>query len=144
MVGSGRVDEAGRLLIVDRLSQVAVKKGVHVQLMNRPGGRSGDAEDDTDGGRFDNRAECLVVVDAVLLRKTTDYPPGFMTSKRAISTILVLKDPLACDDIGTRRSRYEALGAIGHERLVFFGHRRPPIWVGQGGTRVGGQRRSQG
>ena len=86
MVGSGWVDEAGWLLTVDRLVQMAVKKGVlHVQLMDRPGARSGDAEDDPDGGRFDNRAERLVVVDAVPLRKTTNDPPGLMASQGAVS-----------------------------------------------------------
>ena len=68
VVGSRRVDEARRLLNVDRLVQMAVKKGVlHIQLMYRPGTRGGDAEDDPDGGRLDNRTERLVVVDAVLL-----------------------------------------------------------------------------
>jgi hypothetical protein len=65
MIRGGRVDEAGRLLTEDSLVQVAVEKGVlHVQLMDRPGARSGDAEDDSDGGQLDNRAERLVVVDA--------------------------------------------------------------------------------
>ena len=74
VVRSGWVDEAGRLLTVDRLVQMAVKKGVlHVQLMDRPGARSGDAEDDPDGGRFDNRAEGLVVVDALALGEASDY-----------------------------------------------------------------------
>ena len=68
MVWGSRVDEAVRLLAVDRLVQMAVKKGVlHVQLMYRPGARSGDAEDDADGSQFDDRTERLVVVDAVLL-----------------------------------------------------------------------------
>jgi len=68
MIRCSGVDEAGRLLAVDRLVQMAVKKGVlHIQLMYRPGARSGDAEDDADGSRFDDRTERLVVVDAVLL-----------------------------------------------------------------------------
>jgi len=47
---------------------MAVKKGVlHIQLMYRPGMRGGDAEDDPDGGRLDNRTERLVIVDVVLL-----------------------------------------------------------------------------
>jgi hypothetical protein len=47
---------------------MAVEEGVlHIQLMDRLGTRGGDAEDDPDGGRFDNRTERLVVVDAVLL-----------------------------------------------------------------------------
>ena len=68
MVGGSCVDEAGWLLAADRLVQMAVKKGVlHVQLMYWQGARSGNAEDDADGSRFDDRTERLVVVDAVLL-----------------------------------------------------------------------------
>jgi len=123
---------------------MAVKKGVlHVQLMYRPGARGGDAEDDPDGGRFDNRTERLVVVDAVPLREATNNPSGFMTSQRAVSIILVLEDPLAGDDVGTRRSRNKTPGAIVHERLVFFGHGRAPIRIGERGARVARQRRSQ-
>ena len=81
MIGGGRVDEAGRLLTVDGLIQVVVEKGVlHVQLMDRPGARSGDAEDDSDGRRLDNRAERLVVVDVVPLGEPTNDPLGFMAS----------------------------------------------------------------
>ena len=123
---------------------MAVKKGVlHVQLMYRPGARGGDAEDDPDGGRFDNRTERLVVVDAVPLREPMNDPSGFMTSQRAVSIILVLEDPLAGDDVGTRRSRNKTPGAIVHKRLVFFGHRRAPISIGERGTGVAWQRRSQ-
>jgi len=144
VVRSGWVDEAGRLLTVDCLVQMAVKKGVlHVQLMDRPGARSGDAEDDPDGGRFDNRAERLVVVDAVPLRKATNDPPGLMASQGAVSTILVLEDPLAGDDVGTRRARNETPGAIVNERLVFFSHRRAPICIGERGAGVAWQRRRQ-
>jgi hypothetical protein len=68
VVGGGRVDEVGRLLTVDGLVQVAMEKGVlHVQLMDRPGAKSGDAEDDPDGGRLDSWTERLVVVDAMPL-----------------------------------------------------------------------------
>jgi hypothetical protein len=81
VVGSRQVNETGWLLRVDRLVQVTVKKRVlHVQLMDRPGARGGDAEDDPDGGRFDDRAESLIVVDAVTLREATNDPSGFMTS----------------------------------------------------------------
>ena len=105
MVGGSRVDEAVRLLAVDRLVQMAVKKGVlHVQLMDRPGARSGDAEDDPDGGRFDNRAERLVVVDAVLLGEAADDLACLVASESAIGVVLLLEDPLARYDVGTRRT----------------------------------------
>jgi hypothetical protein len=81
MIEGGRVDEAGRLLTVDGLVQVAMEKGVlHVQPMDRLGARSSDAEDDSDGRWIDNRAKCLVVVDAVPLGEPTNDPPGFMAS----------------------------------------------------------------
>jgi len=68
MVGSCWVDKAGRLLTVDRLVQMAVEEGVlHVQLMDGPGTRGGDAEDGADRRRFDNRVERLVVVDVSLV-----------------------------------------------------------------------------
>ena len=57
--------------------------------------------------------------------------------------IIVLEDPLAGDDVGSRRSRNETPGAIVHERLIFFSHRRTPIRIGERGARVAWQRRSQ-
>ena len=104
---------------------------------------SGDAEDDPDGGRLDNRAERFVVDDAVPLREPTNDPSGFMSSQRAVSVILVLEDPLAGDDVDARRSRNETPGAIVHEHLVFFSHGRAPICIGECGTCVAWQRRSQ-
>jgi hypothetical protein len=106
VVGSRQVNEPGWLLTVNHLVQMTVKKRVlHVQLMDRPGTRDGDAEDDPNGGRFDDRAKSLIVVDTVTLREATNYPSGFMTSQRTVRVELVLEDPLAGDDIGTRRSR---------------------------------------
>jgi len=144
VVGSRRVDEARRLLNVDHLVQMAVKKGIlHIQLMYRLGKRGGDTEDDPDGGRLDNRTEHLVVVNAVLLGEPTNDPSGFVTSQRAVSIILMLEDPLATDDIGMRWSRYETPGAIVHEHLVFFSHSCVPIWMSERGAGVAWQRRSR-
>ena len=109
MIGGGRVDEAGRLLAVDRLLEVAVKKSVlHVQLADGPRTRGGDAEDSPDGRVFDHRAERLVVVDAVLLRETPQHPACLVTSKSAIEWYLCLKihfpeTTLAPGGRGTRR-----------------------------------------
>jgi hypothetical protein len=80
-VGTHRVDEAGGLLTVDRLVQVIVKKGIlHVQLVDRPLTRGGDAEDDLNGGRLDDGAECLVVVDAVAWGEASNDPASLVTS----------------------------------------------------------------
>ena len=87
-----------------------------------------------DGGRFDNRAERLVVIDVVLLRKTTNDPPCFVMGKKAINMVLVLEDPLASDHISTWWSRYKMPGAIVEERLVLVGHGRPPIRIRHSST----------
>jgi hypothetical protein len=124
MVRRSWVDETRRLLAVDRLFQMAMKKSIfHVELMD------GEAEDDPYRRRFDNRTESLVEVDAVLLREPANNPSGLVTSKGAVGVVLVLEDPLAGDDISARRSRNKPPGAVVDERLVLFNHRSAPIWV---------------
>jgi hypothetical protein len=68
MIWGARIDESWRLLVVDCLLEVAVKKGVlHVQLVNGLGAGRGDAEYIPNGGQFDNQAEGLIVVNAFAL-----------------------------------------------------------------------------
>ena len=68
MVWASRVDEAGGLATVDDLGEFAVEEGVlDVELASAPVKGDGDGEDDADRGRFDDRAEGLVEVYAVLL-----------------------------------------------------------------------------
>jgi hypothetical protein len=76
VVRGSRVDEAGWLLAVDGLLEVAVKKGIlHIELADGPIPGRGDAEDGADRGRLDDRAERLVVVDAGLLGEAANNPP---------------------------------------------------------------------
>ena len=68
MIWRSWVDKTRRLLAVDRLLQMAMKKSIlHVELMDGPGARDGEAEDNPYRGRFDNRTESLVVVESMLL-----------------------------------------------------------------------------
>ena len=86
-----------------------MKKSIlHVQLVNRPVARDGDAEDGPDGGRLDDRAESLVVVDAVALGEATNHPTRLVTGKGAVEWYLCLKihlpvTMLAPSGRGTRR-----------------------------------------
>jgi len=49
------VDEARRLLAIDRLLKTAMEKGIlDIKPVDRPRPRGSDAEDDADRGRFDN------------------------------------------------------------------------------------------
>jgi hypothetical protein len=85
---------------------MAMKKSIlDVELMDWPGTRDSEAEDDPYRCRFDNRTESLVVVDAMLLREPVDNPPSLMASKGAVRVVLVPENPFAGDDISTRRSR---------------------------------------
>jgi len=96
MVRGGRIDEARWLLAVDSLLKMSVKKRVlHVQLVNRPRVGSSDAQNSPNCRQFDNSAERLVVVDAVLLGEAADDPACLVASESAIGVVLVLEDPLA-------------------------------------------------
>jgi hypothetical protein len=131
------VDEARRLLAGDGLIQVTVKKAVlYIELMNRLVARYSDAENNPDRGRFDNRAEGLVVVDAVLLREATNHPASLMTGKGAVGVALMLKDPLAHHNIGSRWLWNKAPCPIVDEGPELVGHRSAPVRIGEGVTIV--------
>jgi hypothetical protein len=96
VLGPSGVDEARWLLAVDHLVKIAMQEGVlNVKLMNRPSARDGDAEDDTDRGRFNNQTESLVVVDPGLLREPANHPPSLVPSQITIGAEFMLEDPLA-------------------------------------------------
>jgi hypothetical protein len=132
VVGASRVDEARRLLAVDRLVEVVVKKSVlHVQLVDGPGTGSGDAENCPDGHRFDHRAESLVVVDVVLLGEAANEPACLLLSKSTVGVVLMLEDPLLGDDVGTRRVRNKLPSAVVKEGLELISHGGSPIGISE-------------
>jgi hypothetical protein len=101
MVTSGGVNEAGWLLAVDGLVEVAMKKRIlHVQLVNRPRAGGNNAKDDANRGWFDKRTEGLVVVNPEVLGEAADHPTRLVSSKGAVGVELVLEDPLARHDVG--------------------------------------------
>jgi hypothetical protein len=88
------VNKARRLLTVDLLVKVAMKKGIlDVELVNRPRPRESDAEDDADRGWLDDGAEGLVEINPRLLREAADDPSSLVASKAAVGVKLVLVDP---------------------------------------------------
>ena len=95
IVGATGINKTRRLLAIDLLVKIAVEEGIlDIKLVDRP--RTGDrnGEDDADGGRFDNRAERLVEVDARLLGVATDHPPSLIPSQPSIRMEFMLEDPL--------------------------------------------------
>jgi hypothetical protein len=98
------VDEAFRLLAVDSLLEVVVEKGIlHVELAHGLVSGRSNAEDGADRGRLDNRAECLIVVDAFLLGEATDDLARLVLDEGAVGAELMFEQPLASDNVRTRR-----------------------------------------
>lgn len=117
---------------------------LHIQLMNWPSTGCSDAENNPYGGRLNNRAKCLVVVDAMLLRVTTDHPTGLVTSKSAIKVELMLEYPLARHNVGPRGARNETPSAVVNQRLVLISHGSAPVGISQRTAIIGRNRRSGG
>jgi hypothetical protein len=109
---------------------MTMKKGIlHVELVDRPRARCSNAENNVDGGRFNNWIEGLIIVDAVLLRETLDNLASLVSSKRTISIILVLENPLASDDVGTRWTRNQPSGVVINKSLKFLRHSSTPLRI---------------
>ena len=109
---------------------------LHVELAYGPVSRHSNAEDGADRGRFDDRAERLVVVDAGLLRETTNNPTRLVPGEGAVGVELVFEQPLASDDVRTRWPRYKAPSAVVDQRLVLLCHRSAPIRICEGAAIV--------
>jgi len=122
-----------------------MKEGIlHVELAYGPISRRRDAEDGADRGRLDDGAECLVVVNTGLLGEPADDPACLVPGEGAVGVELVLEQPLASDDVRTRRPRYEAPSAVVDQRLVLFRHRSAPIGIGECTAIVHRDRRGDG
>lgn len=103
VVGVDGVDEARRLLTVDRLLQIAMEEGIlHIELVNGPPVGDGEAEDDSDCSRLDDRTKSLIIVDAGLLRVPANHPTRLVPSEGAICMKFVFQDPFTGDDIDPR------------------------------------------
>jgi hypothetical protein len=79
VVGVGGVEETRRLGAVDGLSELTVEEGIFdIKLMNGPLFGSGNAEDDANGGWFDNGTEGFTVIHTSLLSEATQYPSSLV------------------------------------------------------------------
>jgi len=102
MVRCNRVDKARRLLAIDSLIKVSMKKCVlHIQLVNGLGSRGGDDEDDSNHLWLDDATKGLIVFDVVALVEATDHPACFVSGKSTVSTTL-FEDPLAITMLAPR------------------------------------------
>jgi hypothetical protein len=148
--GASRVDEAGGLATVDDLGDLAVEEGIlDVELASPSFKGKRDREDDADRGQFDNRTQRLVEVKALLLRETAKHPTCFIAVERTIGLQLVVKDPLAEDNVGVPRRRHEIPSVVAEESMILLGHNLKPVEIlerrtyGEGNWRVPVDRRNR-
>jgi hypothetical protein len=142
MLGASRVDKVGGLATIDDLGELAVEEGIlDVELASLPFKRERDGEDDADRGRFDNRTEHLVEVNALLLRETAKHPACFVAVERAIELQLMAKDPLPGNDVGIPRRRHEIPSVVAEESTIILGHSLKPVGIRERCTCGGGNRR---
>jgi hypothetical protein len=101
-----RVNEADGLRAVDDLGECAMEEGVlDVELVHEPNPGDSQSQHSPDGGRLDDGAEGLIVVNLRVLSEPPEDPTSLVSVKRAIRLQLVLEDPLVGDDIGPKRLR---------------------------------------
>jgi hypothetical protein len=139
MLEASRVDEAGGLTTIDDLGELAVEEGVlDIELASLPFKGERNGENDADRGRFDNRTEHLIEVNALLLREIAKHPACFVAVEGAIGLQLVAKDPLARDDVGVLRRRREIPSVVAEESTILLGHSLEPLGILERRTCGGG------
>jgi hypothetical protein len=133
------VDEAGGMATVDSLRQSAMKEGIlDIELMDRPVPGEGEGEDGENGGELDDGVESLVVVHTRALGEAPKYPVGLVAVERVVRGQLVVKEPLAGDHNGARRTRHQVPGVVGQKGRVLLLHDPTPVGVSKGGANGGG------
>jgi len=113
MIRKGWINKTWSLLAIDCLIKMTMEKSIlDIQLMNRPVARGCNTQNCPDGTWFNNRTECLIIINAMLLRESPNNPTSFVTSKGTIRMILMLENPLSCHNISTRGPRNKTPSTI--------------------------------
>jgi hypothetical protein len=116
---------------------------IRIKPVNRPGAGDDQGEHGADCGRLDHRGECLIVVDAGSLGEAAKNPTSLVPVQGAIRIELVLKNPLAGDDVGANRTRDKISCVFGDQGSKLFFHDAMPVQIGKGGVDEGGYRRQR-
>jgi hypothetical protein len=134
-----RVGEARGLAVEDCLGESAMEEDIfYVELLNGLGTGDSSSEHRANSGRFDNRAEGLIVVNTGALSETPKDPMGIVAIEGPINTELVHEDPLAGDNVGALRSGNQLPGPIADQGSVFVLHSRTPMGIGKRNMSGGG------
>lgn len=79
-----------RMAYVDSPNKITGKEDIlNIKKMNKSVARDGDTENNTNGGRFDNRTKCVIKIKIRLLRESLRNKPTFVSINMTL-TIFVL------------------------------------------------------
>jgi hypothetical protein len=110
----------------------------HIELLNGPVMGDSSGEHRANSGRFNNRAESLIVVDSRALIETSKDPTGLVAINGPVSMELVCEDPLASDNVGALRPGNQLPGPIADQGVVLFLYSRTSMGIGKRSTSGGG------
>jgi hypothetical protein len=130
MIRSRGILKTKRLLTVNCFLKRAMEKSIFdIKLVNRPRRRDNYTKNYANGAGLNNKREGFIVVNAMLLRKTTTNPASFIARKTTIGVEFLSKNPLTGDNVCTRRVRNELPGIILKKSRKLLAHGSSPIWV---------------
>ena len=109
---------------------------LHIQLMNRPVLGKCQRENSTDGGRLDHWTEGLCKIHTRTLSEAPKYLACFVALQSPVSIELMLENPLARDDVGSRGAKHKVPGVVLQQGIIFFHHSSSLIGIGKS-TMVG-------
>jgi len=90
------------------------------------------SEDCANSCRFDNGAECFIVVNTGTLCKAAKNPTSLVSVQRAINVKFMFENPLACDHVGLVGARNKVPSVIFHESSIFIFHGATPVRISKG------------
>jgi hypothetical protein len=90
---------------------------LHIKLLNGLVTGDSSGEHNTNGDRFHNRAESLIVLDSGVLSEIPKDPMSLVAIKDTVSAKLVREDPLTDDDVRALRLGNKLPGPIAHQGL---------------------------
>jgi hypothetical protein len=118
---SGRIREASGLTVEDSLTECAMEEDVfHIELLERPVMGGSNSEHHAHGGRFDNRAERLIVVHTRALREPPEDPASLVAVESPVRERLVGKNSFVSDGVGATRPGNKVPGPIAQKGLILF------------------------
>lgn len=127
MSGTSRINKTQRLSHKDRSIQIAMKKGIHIQLAERPTKRDRQRNNNANRSRLDHKIEGLIKIYTRLLKELFGNKTSFVSFNRTIRISFKLKHPLATNNVLLRRRWNKNPSLIFKESVKFNSHECMPF-----------------